>query len=139
MLVLVNQDDTAALNATRAFAKTQRDAGATLQQLAFTRAKLPPDQLCEQLWSPATLSFAGLPKRAAEQFWRKQEFDLVIHASLRAFAPFDYLVAGLAAHRRIAAYDTALAAYDLVITPPADKGIADYFQQVVRYLAILSD
>lgn len=139
VLLLANQDEPDTLNTTRAFAKTERERGATVHVLTYTAVKpvkgAPPDN---SLWTPADMQYSGLPKAEREAYWRQREYDLVIHCSLVPFAPFDYLVAGLTAHRRIAAYDQALDSYDLVVAPPSGAGLADFLQQVKRYLSVLS-
>lgn len=139
VLLLAQQDDPAALSAARAFAKTERERGATVHLLCYTAVKPAKDESpSDDLWTPATLGFGGLPAAEREAFWRKRTYDLVVHCSLSAFAPFDYLVAGLSAHRRIAAYDDALDAYDLVVASPPGGGVAEFLTQTRRYLDVLS-
>jgi len=137
MLLLVNLDDTAALSDTQAFAKTQRKHGVDVKILRFTKAKYKPEDLPADTWTPAQMAFSGLPKASSEEEWRRKSYDLVVHCGLQPFAPFDYLAAGLTAHRRVAAYDTALPAYDFMVTPPANTGVKAFLEQVIHYLAIL--
>ena len=138
VLLLVNQDDSGAVKAAQAFAKTYSGKGATVQTLAFTSTKIPKEEQSDTLWSKADLLYGVLPKPERELFWRKQAFDLVVHCALSPFEAFDYLVAGLNAHRRIAAYATTMECFDLIVSPGAGEGVSEYLRQVERYLEILS-
>ena len=139
VLLLVSQDNLDALTATRAFAKRSREQGAVVHVLAATSVKLTKEQAqSDDLWTPVDYQFNGLPKPEREAFWRKRDYDLVIHCGLTSFEPFDYLAAGLTAHRRIAAYDTTLVAYDLIISPKSTDGVAAFLQQLTHYLEHLS-
>jgi hypothetical protein len=84
------------------------------------------------------MAFSGLPKPEAEEPYLRKVYDVVIHCGLNPAPAFDYLVAGIRAHQRVAAYDSALDAYDLVVSPPAGAGIAGFLEQVVHYLKIIS-
>lgn len=138
IMLMFSLDDSAATEAARAFAKTHRERGADVRELTYATADLPRDQRSPERWGPAALSFARLPKLSAEEPWRGRDYDLVIHCSLRPFDPFDYLAAGLRAHRRVAAYDTALDSYDLVVTPPRGGGVAEFLSETERVLALLN-
>lgn len=137
ILLLVSLDDTDALSATRAFAKTEREAGKEVTVLTFTKTKYKPEELPENTWTQAQMAFSGLPKPEVEEPFRRKSYDLVVHCGLQPFAPFDFLAAGLSAHRRVAAYDTVLPAYDLMVAPPANTGVKAFLQQVIHYLSIL--
>ncbi len=138
ILLLVDLDDTAALSDTQAFAKTQRNKGMEVAILRYTNTKFKAEELPEDTWTPAHMAFSGLPKPAFEDPWRRKSYDLVVHCGLQPFPPFDYLVAGLSAHQRVAAYDTELSAYDLMVTPPVNTGVKAFLEQVIHYLAILN-
>lgn len=138
VLLLVRLDDPGAVADARAFAKTQRDRGADVRELAYGSTDLPAEQRSDERWGPASLTFAGLPRPEAEEPWRARGYDLVVHCGLAPFAPFDFLAAGLRAHRRVAAYDTHLEAYDLVVTPPADGGVAGFLREMERLLGLLN-
>jgi len=138
ILLLVNLDDSAALKDTQAFAKTHRKLGMEVTILGFTKTKYKAEDLPEDTWTQAQLGFNGLPKAEIEEPWRRRSYDLVVHCALQAFAPFDFLSAGLTAHQRVAAYDTALPAYDLMVTPRANTGVKAFLAQVLHYLAILN-
>lgn len=137
ILLLVNLDDNSALSDSLAFAKTYRKKGMDVSVLKYTAAKYKPEDLPADTWTPAQMAFGGLPKESVEKEWRGKSYDLVIHCALQPFAPFDYLAAGLSAHRRVAAYDTALSAYDLMVSPPVNTGVKAFLEQVIHYLAIL--
>jgi len=138
ILLLVNQDDSAAYSDTQAFAKTHLKKGMDVTVLSFTKTKYKPEELPANTWTKAQLGFNELPKAEIEEPWRRKSYDLVIHCSLQPFDPFDYLVAGLSAHQRVAAYDLALPAYDLIVRPPANTGVKAFLAQVLHYLAILN-
>lgn len=138
ILLLVDRDDSNALSDTQAFAKTQRKQGMEVTVLNFTKTKYKAEELPEDTWTPAQMGFNELPKAEVEERWRRKSYDLVVHCALVPFAPFDFLAAGLTAHRRVAAYDTALPAYDLMVTPPVNTGVKAFLEQVIHYLAILN-
>ena len=138
LLLMFSLDDPSATAAARAFAKTHRERGAEVRELSYAAADLPKEQRSPERWGPATLGFAGLPTPTAEEPWRGRDYDLVVHCALAPFAPFDYLAAGLRAHRRVAAYDAALECYDLVVTPPAGGGVAEFLAETERVLALLN-
>jgi len=138
MLLLVNSDDQDAVSATQAFAKTYRKKGMDVTVLSFTKTKYKKnEELPANTWTPAQMAFSGLPKPEVEEPWRRKSYDLVVHCGLEPFAPFDFLAAGLSAHRRVASYDTALPAYDLMVSPPVNTGVKAFLEQVIHYLAIL--
>lgn len=138
VLLLVRLDEPAAVADARAFAKTLRDRGADVRELRFSSVDLPKDQRVDEQWGPAALTLARLPSAEAEEPWRGRDYDLVAHCGLDPFAPFDFLVAGLRAHRRVAAYDDSLAAYDLVVSPPAGGGVAAFLRETERVLGLLN-
>ncbi len=139
ILLLVNTENAEALSATQAFAKTHRKKGMDVTILRYTKTRYKKnEELPADTWTPAQMAFSGLPKPEIEETWRRKSYDLVIHCGLEPFPPFDYLSAGLTAHRRVAAYDTALPAYDLMVSPPANSGVKAFLEQVVHYISILN-
>ena len=138
VLLLVRLDDAAAVADARAFAKTLRGTGADVSELRYSAHDLPKDQRVAEQWGPASLTFARLPRPDAEEPWRGRDYDLVAHCGLEPFAPFDYLAAGLRAHRRVAAYDDALDSYDLVVSPPDGGGVAGFLRETERVLGLLN-
>lgn len=139
ILLLTQQADAEAVAAARAFAKTHQQRGSGVDTLTYSPERRAKDQSPQpEVWTPAELQFSGLPTEAAEAPWRGRDYDVAIHVAREAFAPFDYLAAGLRAHRRVAAYDTAFESYDLVVTPHPGSGYADFLEQVAYYLERLS-
>ena len=139
MLLLVNRDKQEDVEATQAFAKTYRKKVMEVSILNYTKTKYKKnEELPADTWTPAQMTFSGLPKPEAEEPWRKKTYDLVVHCGMEPLAPFDFLAAGLTAHRRVASYDTALPAYDLVVTPPSNTGVKAFLEQVVHYISILT-
>lgn len=138
VLLLLDLDDPPAVTDARAFAEAQRNRGASVRELGYSAVDLPKEQRSPERWGPASLTFARLPSAAAEEPYRGRDYDLVVHCGLAPFEPFDYLVAGLRAHRRVAAYDSALEAYDLVVTPPAVGAVAAFLREVERLLGLLN-
>ena len=106
--------------------------------LRYSQTKFKPEELPEDTWTSAHMGFNALPKQEFEEPWRRKSYDLVVHCGLQPFPPFDFLVAGLTAHQRVAAYDTRLSAYDLMVTPPVNTGVKAFLEQVIHYLAILT-
>ena len=137
VLLLVSRDDAQATSATSAFAKTYRAKGFDVSVLGFAAAKTKPEEREPETWGPHALGFAGLPKPEFEDPIRRKEYDLVVHASLTPFAPFDYLTAGLSAHRRVCAHDEVPEAYDLIVAGSAATSVDAFLREAIRLLQLI--
>ena len=137
ILVLADRDAPDTVRAVQVLVEAQTRRGAQVQSLWWTAAKLPPEQRSDDIWGPHALDFSELPRPEAEKPYRRHGYDLVVHAGLAPFAPFDYLVGGLQAHRRVAGYADAPASYDLIVGLKPGAGVAELLQETVRLIELI--